>query len=337
MHLFQLAVGDGTTVAAHLLGELLHEPRLPDARRSGDQHAGARAGASPAPESAQLRKLGVAPDQRGASRLLPRGVERRVLAQDRLVQPAQVRAGLDADLLDQRGARFAVGLQRLGLAARAVERKHALCVQALAQRLPAQQRLELRQHLAVAPGVEVLVDRDLERGGAQLFEAPDLRSGERLIGDVGQGRATPQRQRLARSTLGEQPLEAGGVHPVAAELQLVAAPARGDRVVFAVRRHGLAQVGHVELHHLGRGGRGLVAPQPVDQPLGRDGRAGIERQQRKQGARLGAAEGHGSFVRAELDGSEKLNLHVHPGVSRYPPYVRTRVLVHSAHGELRWV
>jgi hypothetical protein len=62
-------------------------------------------------------------------------------------------------------------------------------VQAFAQRLLRQQRLEFRQHLAVAPGVEVLVDRDLERGRAQFFEAPDLRSGERLIGDVGQARS----------------------------------------------------------------------------------------------------------------------------------------------------
>ena len=208
VHLFQLAVGDRAAVAAHLLGELLHEPRLADARRSRDEHARARAGASPAPETAQVRKLGVAPDQRGAGRLLPRRVERRVLAQDRLVQPPQLGAGLDADLLDQRRARLAVRLQRLGLAARAVEREHALRVQALAQRLLRQQRLELRQHLAVAPGVEVLVDRDLERTRAQLLQAPDLRSGERLVGDVRQRRPAPQAQRLARGALGEQSLEA---------------------------------------------------------------------------------------------------------------------------------
>ena len=110
-----------------------------------------------------MGKLGVAPDQRGAGRLLPRRVERGVLAQDRLVQPPQLGAGLDADLLDQRGARLTVRLQRLGLAARAIQREHALRVQPLAQRLLRQQRLELRQHLAVAPGVEVLVDRHLER------------------------------------------------------------------------------------------------------------------------------------------------------------------------------
>jgi hypothetical protein len=86
-HLFQLNVGDGTAVAAHLLGEFLHEPRLSDTRRTRDQHPGARAGASPVPEIAQVRELVVAPDQRRAGRLLPRRFERRVLAQDRLVQP----------------------------------------------------------------------------------------------------------------------------------------------------------------------------------------------------------------------------------------------------------
>jgi hypothetical protein len=201
-------------------------------------------------------------------------------------------------------ARLTVRLERVGLAARAVEREHALRVQALAQRLLRQQRLELGQHLAVAAGVEILVDRDLERGRAQLVEAPDLRSGERFVGDVGQGRPAPQPQRLARGALGEQPLEPGGVHPVSAQLQLVAAPARRDRVVLPVRGHRLAQVRHVELHHLGRRGWRLVAPQPVDQPLGRHGRAGVEREHREQGARLRAAERDSDLVRADLHGSE---------------------------------
>ena len=139
-----------------------------------------------------MGELRVAAGERGARRLLARGLERRVLAQHRLVQPPQLRARFDADLLDQGGARLPVGLERLGLAARAVEREHPLRVQALAQRLPREQGLELRQHLAVTPGVEVLVDRDLERSCAQLLEAPDLRSGEGLVGDVGQGRAAPQ-------------------------------------------------------------------------------------------------------------------------------------------------
>jgi hypothetical protein len=59
-------------------------------------------------------------------------------------------------------------------------------VQALTQRLLGQQRLQLRQHLAVTAGLEVLVDRDLERGGAKLLQAPDHGRGERLLGHVGQ-------------------------------------------------------------------------------------------------------------------------------------------------------
>ena len=337
VHRFQLAVGDGAAVAAHLLGELLHEPRLSDARRSGDHHAGARAGASPAPETAQLGELDVAPDQRGAGRLLTRRVERRVLAQDRLVQAAQLGAGLDADLLDQRGARAAVRLKGVGLAARAVEREHALRVQALAQRLLCQQGLDLRQHLAVAPGVEVVVDRDLGRGRAQILQTPDLRGGERLIGDIVQGRPVPQAQRLPRGPLGEQPLEPTGVHPVAPQLQLIAATTRGDRVALAVRGHRLAQLRDVDLHHLGRSRRRLLAPQPVDQALGRDGRAGLERQHRKQGARLRAAERDPPVAGAHLHGSEQVDLHLRPCAYGYRSYVRTEVPIHRAHLELRWV
>ena len=210
-------------------------------------------------------------------------------------------------------------------------------MQALAQRLLRQQRLELCQHLAVAPAVEVLVDPDLERRRAQLLQAPYLRSGERLLGDVGERRPVPEAQRLARGALREQPLEASDVDPVAAQPQLVAAPVRGDRTVAAVRRHRLAQLRDVQLHHLGRRRRRLIAPQPVDQPLGRNGRAGLEREHREQGARLRAAEGDPAVVRADLHRSEQLNLHVLPCTCGRRSYVRTGIHVHRAHLDLRWV
>src|SRR4051794_14383142 len=53
----------------------------------------------------------------GAGSGCEREVERRVLLQDPLVQAAQLRARLDADLLDQRGARPLIGGERLRLAA----------------------------------------------------------------------------------------------------------------------------------------------------------------------------------------------------------------------------
>ena len=57
-------------------------------------------------------------------------VERRVLGKDRVLQAPQLAARLDADLLDQHGARLAVGLEGLRLAPAAVQREHPPGVQA---------------------------------------------------------------------------------------------------------------------------------------------------------------------------------------------------------------
>ena len=55
-----------------------------------------------------------------------------VLAEDRGLELAELRAGIDAELLDERLARGAVGGERVGLPARAVEREHELRARALA-------------------------------------------------------------------------------------------------------------------------------------------------------------------------------------------------------------
>ncbi len=52
-----------------------------------------------------------------------RGVERRVLAENRLLELAELLAGLDAELLDERFARVLVRGERLGLPPGAIERK----------------------------------------------------------------------------------------------------------------------------------------------------------------------------------------------------------------------
>ena len=115
-----------------------------------------------------------------------RRVELRILAQDRVVQLAQRGSGLDADLLDQRRSRLPVGLQRLCLAARAVEREHPLRLQPLAQRVARDEHLELGEDLAMAARRQVAVDRALGRGQVQLFEAADLAGRERLLCDIGE-------------------------------------------------------------------------------------------------------------------------------------------------------
>ena len=57
------------------------------------------------------------------------------------------------------------------------------------------------------PGREVGVDRGLRCPQPQLLEAADLGGGERLVGDVLQRVTVPQRQRVARAVLLDEPFE----------------------------------------------------------------------------------------------------------------------------------
>src|SRR4029079_10452321 len=77
-----------------------------------------------------------------------RRVEPGVLTEDRLLELAQLAAGLDPELVHERAARVLVGAERLGLAPRAVQRAHELAAQALAQRVLGDQLLELGHDIA---------------------------------------------------------------------------------------------------------------------------------------------------------------------------------------------
>ena len=78
--------------------------------------------------------------------------------------------------LDQDRARVAVGLERLGLAARAVQREHPLRVQPLAQRVLGDERVELADHLAVPAGRRGRSSiADSAACSRSSLEPPDLR------------------------------------------------------------------------------------------------------------------------------------------------------------------
>ena len=138
----------------------------------------------------------------GERRLLEQ--ERLVLAEDRGLELAELGARIDAELLDERLARGAVGGERVGLPSRAVEREHELRARALAQRLGSDERLELRDELGVAAERKIGLDPLLERDRAELLEPRDLGLGERLVEEVGERRAAPERERLAERTLGRR-------------------------------------------------------------------------------------------------------------------------------------
>ena len=121
-----------------------------------------------------------------------------LLAQDCRFQRAQVGRRLDAEPVDERPVRVAVGGERVGLAARAVEGEHQLAAQPLAQRVLLDQPLELARDLGVPAAREVGLDALADAAQPQVFEPRDLGLGEALGGDVRERRPAPKLERLAQ-------------------------------------------------------------------------------------------------------------------------------------------
>ena len=199
-----------------------------------------------------------------------------VLAQDRLVQLAEVTARLDAELLDEVAARCLVDLERVGVAAGAVEGEHKLGVGALAERLLPGQRLELAHELGMAAEREVGIDPSLQAGQAELLQAGDLGLREGLVAEVGEGLATPERQRLAQRVrrfvgpslvelpprLVEELLEQLAVALLGSDAKQV--PGRlGQQTVIAAESLAQARNRHLQRVRAGR----TAAPELFDQPL----------------------------------------------------------------------
>ena len=195
----------------HVRGELRGQPQLARPRDAGERHDAAPAGPGPLPPSAEPGQLLAAARQRRrrarvklgrqlAARLLE--LQRGVLAQDRLVQAAQVRAGLDPHLRNEPGARRAVGVECLRLAPAAVEREHVLAGERLAPRMRGDDRLQLDDEIGVPARGKVGLEAHLERDEAALLQARGLAGHERLVREVGEGRTAPQRERLAQRRRG---------------------------------------------------------------------------------------------------------------------------------------
>ncbi len=225
-------------------------------------------------------------------------VQRGVLREDRALELAQLLARLDAELLDERRARIAVRRERLRLPAGAVQREHQLGARPLAQRVGLDERLELPYPLGVVAQGELRLHELLGGGQPKLLQAGDLRLRERVVGEVGQRGAAPQREplpeqlgravrhsvRKRRAALGEQALEARGVHLVRVDVDHVSALLRDDQTVgarAAARLERLAQPRDVHLEALRGRGRRMLVPELVDQPVARDELVGVKEQDRQ--------------------------------------------------------
>ena len=146
------------------------------------------------------------------------------------MQLLQHRARLDPELLDQLVAPRAVDGERVGLAARAVEREHQLAAQPLAQRMLADERRRARRRArACRPSASSASARSSMQRQPQLVEPRDLGLRERLVGELGQRLAAPERERLAG---------AGAPGRRIARARLVDEPPRAREVELLRRRAG---------------------------------------------------------------------------------------------------
>ena len=121
------------------------------------------------------------------------------MRKDHALEPPQLRAGLDAELVDEHLAADAHHLERLGLPARPVQRDHQLAAQTLAQRMLGDERLQLAREVLGASARQLRGDSLLDGLHVQLLEASEL-----IEAVVGQDLATPQPQgqlEVGRGTL----------------------------------------------------------------------------------------------------------------------------------------
>ena len=118
-----------------------------------------------------------------------------ILIEDPVLEILQLRRRIDPETLGQRDPRAPERPQRLGLAARSVQRQHVHGAQALAPRMLDGQRLQLGDDLAMTAGVQIGLDARLEGGETDLAE-PGALAVQGAVGlDVGVRVPAPHRQR----------------------------------------------------------------------------------------------------------------------------------------------
>ncbi len=116
-------------------------------------------------------------------------------AQDTQVHLLELSRGVDAELAGQQRAGLMVGLERLGLAARGVERAHEQGTGTFGQRVGGQQRAELADQARSLTEGQVGLDPVGQHAGAQFGQLGRGRVGEVVSGRVGERLATPGSQR----------------------------------------------------------------------------------------------------------------------------------------------
>ena len=224
-------------------------------------------------------------------------------------------ARLQAKLLRELVPGHAVGLEGLGLTCRAVEGEHQLVSQALLERVPCDQRLELADELRVVSERQVGIDSLHKHREAHLLETRDLGLGKSLVGEIGERGPAPQPERLPQLVrralrrsaggLGRESLETRHVGLVRFEVKHVAARTRGH----ASGVEHLAQPRDLDLDVLRSLRRRRAAPDLIDELVGRDELVRVHQEDRQHGALLDAAERQRPVVLEHLERAKEPEVH----------------------------
>ena len=216
--------------------------------------------------------------------------------------------GLDAEILDEGVSGRAVGVERIGLPAGAIEREEQLAHKALTRRVIGDERLELRDELDVAASLEVAVDAVLDRGESKLLEARNLVLREAVICNVGKRCAPPESERLLNASRSPERVEAVEVELARVNTQQVAGCLGRD----ALGAEQLPQLRDVPLQRLARSRCRLLLPERVDQSIARDDAVRLQQEQREQRALLLPTQVEREPVRSHLERAEKTELVADP-------------------------
>ena len=227
----------------------------------------------------------------------PVGQQLGIVREDHALEPTQLRARLDPELVHQHAPALAHHLERVRLPAGTIERNHQLRAQPLAQRMLRNQSLQLACEIRGAPQSQVRGNPLLDRLHVQLLQARDLLLGELVEAMIGQRRPAPQTQRRPEigggalrivapgrhSGAPHEFLESAAVDRVRIDLQRVARPAMAHRRVVTEPP---AQARDLLLQGLHRAGRDLLSPEVLQQLVGRHRVGRMQRQRDKHPALL---------------------------------------------------
>ena len=120
------------------------------------------------------------------------------MLEDPLLELPELRSRLQAKLRREPALGVSVRTERLGLPPGSIEGQHELAQEPLAEGMFANQGLELANQLRAASHRELGVDPVLQGAQPALLESLRLDRGKRLVEEIRQGRAAPDRQRLAQ-------------------------------------------------------------------------------------------------------------------------------------------